>query len=1153
MRRLRLCVFPLLWIAATSAWAAVNGSIAGVVKDSTGAVIPKAAVKATNVDTNVTSTAVTDNLGAYSFLSLPVGRYRLEVQAAGFERYQQTDITLNTNDELRFDLTLRLGEVSQTVEVATNAVHVETASTQLGDVISGSQIESMPLNGRMFTDLLGLQAGVVPQASTASTGYGNYFGTSQQGNISINGQRETSNGFSINGANVDNAVNNGATVVPNLDSIGEFRILTANFDAEHGNYSGGLVTVVTKSGTNEFHGDAFEFFRNTDLDARSFFDGNRNAFQQNQFGGTIGGPIRRNKIFFFLDYQGTRNNIGQGTGQVPVPSLAERNGDFSAEGSSLTGTVGGTYWAGLLSKELGYGVTNGEPYYLPGCTLTSDCVFPNAVIPQSAFSAPAKALMQYVPLPNLGATFVSSANTKHTEDNLGSGRIDINTDRWGTIAGYYFIDQVSILTPFGTDNTPGFPTQDGGRSQLYTISDTKTFNPTTLNELNLSYNRYVYHNNQPLSGFGTLASLGFNENQPGGIVNAAGSLEGVPAIGFNSFSIGMAGVNYNRYENMPSVADNFSKVFGKHTLKIGGKYSFNDFYEPMPLVGGNGFFSFNGTETGIDFADFLIGAPTSFVQEGGFNVDNRRNYVGLYAQDSWRVKPNLTLNYGLRWDVIQPWYEKNNQASTFVYGVQSTVHPGAPEGYVFPGDTVPGYGKIPNTIAPTRYKGFAPRFGFAWTPTPGGFLGKLLGGTDKFSIRGGIGLFYNNLEGALEIDETGLAPFDIYYPAPLPPVFASPYTNRLDGGIHAPFPYNTQNFNWSLALPLGGYPVPPINQTVPYTETYNLTLQRQFGSNTVVTAGYLGNQSHHLLTQIANNPGNPQLCLSLSQPSDVAPGSPTCGPFLENAVFTRANGTVVNGTREPFGSTNFGDNDYFATIANSAFNSLQLNLRHTSGRMTFVAAYTFSKSLDDSSNLADKQPNPLDNRLSRGLSNFDVTHNFVVSYSYLLPFDKLANNASSRLASGWRLVGITHFATGFPIEMGESDDHSLLGNSGGTDTPDFLGGNLNFQNPRQANVSTGIPYFNTALFAPSAIGFEGTANRAFFHGPGLNNFDMSLLKDVKLAERSSLEFRVEFFNVFNHSQFFNPNGNITSGPSSFGIINSARPGRIGQLAIKFLF
>jgi hypothetical protein len=1154
MRQLISGVLPPLFFTAASVWAAVNGSVAGVVKDSSGAVVPRADVKAVNVETNVTSATVADNVGAYAFLSLPVGHYRLEVTAAGFQRYEQTDVTLNTNDELRFDIVLKVGEVSQSVEVATSAVRVETANTQLGDVITGTHMESMPLNGRMFTDLLGLQAGVVPQLSPQSQGFGNFFGTTQQGNVSISGQRETSNGFIVNGSNVDNAVNNGATVVPNLDSISEFRVLTANFDAEHGNYSGGLVTVVTKSGTNEFHGSAFDYVRNTDLDARSFFDGPRLAFQQNQFGGTIGGPIRRNKVFFFADYQGTRNNIGQGTGQVPVPSPAQRNGDFSAAASSLTGTVGGSYWASLLSKELGYTVTNGEPYYTPGCTLNTNCVFPNAVIPQSAFSAPAKALMQYVPLPNVGSTYVSSANTVHTQDDLGSARIDINTDRWGTIAGYYFIDQKSILTPFGTNNTPGFPSQDGGRSQLYTLNDTKTFSPSTLNEVNLTFNRHVYHNTLPLKGFGKLSSLGFNEDQPGGIVNAAGSFEGVPAIGFNSYSIGMPGVNYNRYENMPSVADNFSKVVGKHTLKMGGKYAFNDFYEPMPLVGGNGFISFNGTETGIDFADFLIGAPTGFVQEGGFNVDNRRNYVGLYAQDSWRVKSNLTLNYGLRWDVIQPWYEKHDQASTFVLGVQSTVHPGAPAGYVFPGDTVPGYGKIPRTIAPTRYKGFAPRFGFAYAPAPsGGFLGKLLGGPDKFSIRGGIGIFYNNLEGALEIDETGLAPFDIYYPAPLPVVFASPYTNRLDGGTHQPFPYSTQNFNWSLAVPLGGYPVPPIDQKVPYTETYNLTLQRQFGTNTLLTAGYIGNQSHHLLTQIANNPGNPQLCLSLSQPSEVAPSTPTCGPFLESAVFTRPDGTKVNGTRQPYGAANFGDNILFATIANSNYNSLQLSLRHTSGRLSFQVAYTFSKSLDDSSNLQDKQPNPLNYRLSRGLSSFDVTHNFVVSYSYLLPFDQLAHNRASRLSSGWKLVGITHLATGFPIIMYEGDDHSLLGNSGGTDTPNFLGGSLSFQNPRKANVSTGIPYFNTALFTPSAIGFEGTANKAFFHGPGINNFDMSLLKDVKLAERSKLEFRFEFFNIFNHAQFNNPGGNITSGPSNFGIINSARPGRIGQIAVKLLF
>ncbi len=1146
MGRSAFSAIPLVIALAVAVWAGENGSVSGVVKDPTGAVVPNAQVKIVNLETNLTKTLPTDSTGVYSFLSLPVGRYALEVRASGFQGYQQTNIALNTADELRIDVLLQVGEVSQSVEVATDTVHVETANTQLGDVITGAHMESMPLNGRMFTDLLGLQSGVVPQISA---GYGNYFGSTQTGNVSISGQRETSNGFLVNGSNVDNAVNNGTTVVPNLDSIAEFKVLTANFDAEYGNYSGGLITVVTKSGTNEFHGNAFEFLRNTDLDARSFFDSSRTAFQQNQFGGTIGGPIRRNKVFFFGDYQGTRNNVGQGTGQVVVPSPAERTGDFSGVASQMTGTVGGPYWASLLSKELGYAVTNGEPYYTPGCTLTSTCVFPNAVIPQSAFSAPSKALLQYIPQPNSGAFFSSSANTIHTRDDLGSGRVDINMDRWGTISGYYFIDDKFILTPFGSNNTPGFPTEDGGRSQLYTLSDTKTFSPTTLNELHLSYNRHVYHNSLPLKGFGSLESLGFNVNQPGGIYPAAGEFSGVPSIGFNSFGIGMPGVNYNRYENSPSITDNFSRVMGKHTLKAGVHYIFNDFYEPMPLVGGNGWFGFNGTETGIDFADFLIGAPTSFVQEGGFNVDNRRNYVGTFAQDSWRVKPNLTINYGLRWDVIQPWYEKHNQASTFVQGVQSTVQPNAPTGYLFIGDTVPGYGKIPRTIAPTRLHNFAPRFGFAWSPGAGGTLGKLLGGPDKFSIRGGFGIFYNNVEGALEIDETGLAPFDIYYPAPLPAVFASPYTNRLDGGLHQPFPYNTQNFNWSLALPLSGYPVPPIDQKVPYTETYNLTLQRQFGRNTVVTAGYLGNQSHHLLTQFANNPGNPGLCLSLSQPNQVAPGSPTCGPFLESAVFTRPDGTVVNGTRGPFGP-NFGDNIWFATIANSNYNAGQLSVRHTSGRLSFVLGYTFSKSIDDSSNLQDRQPNPLNARLSRALSTFDITHNFVISYTYDLPFDLIARN---RLTSGWKLVGITHLTTGFPIGMAEGDDHSLLGNSGGTDTPDYIGGKLNIQDPRKANITTGIPYFNTAAFAPSRIGFEGTANKAFFHGPGLNNFDMSLLKDLKLAERARAELRFEFFNVFNHAQFYNPNGNITSGASNFGMISSARPGRIGQVAIKLSF
>lgn len=1152
MKTKRIWAIILPALCALVTWASVGGSISGVVTDSTGAVVPNARIVITNVDTAIQRTVESNGQGLYSVLALPVGRYQLTANAPNFGTYQRVDITLNTNDQLRINVVLAVGSVNQSVQVSSNPTHVETSNTQLGAVITSRQMEVLPLNGRQYTDLLALQPGVAPTASSQTPNYSQYFGSTETGSISVSGQRETANGFMVNGSVVNDILNNGTTVIPNMDSIDEFRILTSNFDAEYGNYSGGLVSVITKSGTDQFHGDLFEYLRNTDFDARSYFDIQRNVFQRNQFGGTIGGPILKKKVFFFSDYQGTRSNVGQSGTQVPVPSSADRTGNLTDIASTLTGVVVGGYWADVLSQELGYPVTAGENYYTPGCISSSACVFPNAAIPQSAFSQPAKALLKYIPAANQGSAFVSNQNTVHTRDDLFSGRVDVDTKTFGTISAYYFFDDIFIRTPFGTNNVPGFPSEDGGRSQLYTLSDTKVFSPTTLNELHLTYNRHVYHNGKPLAGFGTLASFGFNENQPGGIVSTALSEEGVPTIAFNSFSIGNPVVNYNRYENIPEVADNFSKVIGSHNLKFGGQWMFNDLAEPMPLVVADGSFGFNGAETGSDFADFLIGAPTSFSQAGGFYYDNRRNYFGLFGQDSWHVSRNLTFNYGLRWDVIQPWYEKHNHLATFVPGVQSKVFPGAPAGYIFPGDFVPGYGTVPRGISRTIFHNFAPRIGFAWAPSGGGRLDRFLG-ADKFSVRGGWGMFYQNGEGEQAIDQAAEAPYDVFYGAVLPPVFASPYTNRFDGAMHAPFPFDPQNFVWANALPLSSYPAPPINQKVPYTESYNLTLQRQFGQATVVTLGYLGNQAHRLLTQFANNPGDPELCLSLSQPSEVAPGSPTCGPFLENVVYTRSDGTVFNSTRKPFSDGNFGDNYSFDTNAWSAYNSLQVTVRHTGKRLYVLAGYTYSKSMDNASNMQGKTPNPLNPGLSYGLSDFDVTHNFVVSYSYLLPFDRLGGHEPNRLTSGWMIIGITHLATGFPVQMNETDDHSLLGNTENADTPDFLGGDLARQNPRKANVTTGIPYFNTALFAPSPIGHEGTSSRAFFHGPGFNSSDMSLVKNTKLSERINLQFRAEFFNVFNHAQFIAPSGNITAGPSAFGMITSAQPGRIGQLALKVLF
>ncbi len=1173
MRRFsfRLGILGLgLLLAAVASWATITGSISGIVTDPTGAVIPNAEVSVTNEGTSISQTVRTDSLGAYSFLAMAVGEYKLEIKASGFESYRQTGIKLNAADHLRVDASLKVGQVTQAVEVTASAVHVETANTQLGDVIQSRTMESLPLNGREFTNLLGLQPGVAPELSNS---YGNFFGTTQQGNVSIGGQRETANGFLINGSNADNALNNGTTVIPNLDSIDEFRVLTGNFDAEFGNYSGGLITVVTKSGTNAFHGDAFEFLRNEKLDSRNFYEPNqtdpvtgtelpgtaRGRFQRNQFGGTFGGPIKRNRAFFFADYQGTRQTRGVPSGLVLVPSLAERGGDFSADPSALSGSVNGPFFASLLSQELGYPVSSGEPYYLSGCTTPAQCVFPNGVIPDSAFSAPAKALLPYIPHPNGGPYFVSSANKVHIRDDRFGLRVDGHSEKWGMMSAYYFFDDTFQFFPFGTNNVPGFPSEDGGRSQLWTLGDTKNFGATALNELHLSFNRHVFHNFNPVGNFPvSLKSLGFKEGEPGGIVAAAPQFEGAPAIGFNNFSIGLSGVAYNRFEDTPSVLDNFSKVKGKHTFKVGGQYIFNDFYQPLILVGGNGFIGFSGTETGNDFADYLVGAPSYFVEEGSLWTDNRRNYLGLYAQDSWRARSNLTLNYGVRWEIIQPWYEKTLQSSTVALGATSTVYPGAPQGYVFPGDTVPGFGKVPNTIARTPHHNFGPRFGLAYSPSGGSGLAKwLTGGPGKFSIRAGFGMFYTNVEGVQMLDEGGLSPFDIFYVAPVPDLFDAPFTNRTDGMQHfIPFPYYrpaigaTNAAFWNNLLPLGGYPVPQLNGQTPYSENYNFTLQRQFGSNTLLSVGYVGSQGHHLLATLETNPGDPQLCLSLSQPQDVAPGSPTCGPFGENGLYTRADGTVVNGTRKPFGP-NFGDDGWLTTVANSNYNALQFSLRHTTSRLTFFASYTYSKSMDNSSSVGDKELNPFNQRLSKGLSYYDITHNFVLSYIFALPFDKLAGGSRPRLTSGWKLVGITRFTTGLPVVLSEYDDNSLLGISGSAaanwfDTPDFLGGNLKFTNPR-----TGKTYFDTSLFTTEQLGHLGTANRDFFHGPGFNNFDVSLQKDLRLTESKLLEFRAEFFNIFNHAQFSNPSGNITSG--IFGLVTSARDPRIGQFAIKFLF
>jgi Carboxypeptidase regulatory-like domain/TonB dependent receptor len=1157
-------LFALLF-GGRAANADVTATISGIVRDTSGAAIPGVAVTATNRETGVKLSVTSDAQGFYSLRGLPIATYNVEMSKVGFKNAIQSGLLLAVNDVLKVDVTLQVGSTGEQVTVTADALHVDTTSSQMGEVISGETMTAVPLVSRSYTDLLALQPGVAPTSSGLAGGQGGNFsatgfaitpisGSLNAGNLSVNGQRESSNGFLLNGTTVQEFAFSGTGIIPNLDSIEEFRILTNNFDAEYGNYAGGQINVITKSGTNRFHGSVFEFLRNTAFDARNYFAAARDDYKENQFGGTIGGPIKRDKLFFFGDYQGDQIILGQSAlGRIAVPSDAERSGDFSQ--TALAGSVQGNYWAQQLSSNLGYTVVQGEPYYFSGCT-PAQCVFPGAQIPASVITKPSTNLLPYVPPANTvvnGTSYFTPGNAPaRLTDNKASGRLDFDS-RFGLLTGYYFFDQYDQNIPNAL--LPGFGSENTGRSQVVDIGDTKTLSAGSINEARFGFTRLKYELHAPSGGAGvTPGTLGFAYGPDTlGISPSVPQYAHVPNQNFNTFSFGASGAPLGITENTWQVMDNFSKIIRTHTLTFGGQFRYNQLVEYN--LGSNGSFNFDGSETGVDFADFLIGAPTGYSQGQGYPSYGRSRYIGLFAQDSWRALSNLTLNYGLRWDVSRPWSELHNEIETLVPGLQSQVFPGSPVGWVFPGD--PG---VPSTLAPTRYKNFAPRLGLAYSPSAeNGLLRRLTGEPGKFSVRAAWGLFYSTFEGATNFNEIGDAPFGNYYGSPVPPEYVTPFVDRGTGNIEGqrfpvpPPPANSSpshpdnSINWANFLPIGTSPAFWYKNVLPYAEEYELSLQRQLGSATLVSLSYVGSQGHHLLSSLEANPGDEALCLGVSQLSQVVPGTSTCGPNGENGVYSPIAGGTIDSTRGPYGP-NFTSEGYFITAGQSNYNSFQASVRERFSHLNLLAGYTYSKSLDNSSGYGE-QINVV-NPGQYSLSAFNVAQNFVVSYDYDLPLYLISG--PKVLVNGWKLTGITRFSTGNPVTLFEVDDRSLLGTAGAgaislpVDRPNFTAGPLNKGNPR-----TGNPYFNTSLFSAEDLGTVGTANRRFFAAPGLNNFDAALLKDTAIREALRLEFRAELFNAFNHAQFGQPDGNFNS--STFGIVSTANPPRIMQLSLKLLF
>ncbi len=1168
--------FLILGLVAAGplSFAADAGSISGTVLDPSGAVVPGAAIVLRNAENGTQRTLTAGSDGGYSFAMIPAGRYVIEVSFTGFASDREDDLEIGPDTSLRLDIQLTMASKTETIEVSSDQSMAGLLSTESNDLISAKKMTSVPLNGRSYTDLLALQPGVIPASSAQPNAVVMSgctttppSGDLDAGNLSISGQRETANGFMVNGSLVEEDFNNGTVIVPNLDSIEDLRVLTNNFDAQYGNFSGGQVLVNTKSGTNQIHGSLFEFLRNTGFDARNYFATQRAAYDRNQYGGTVGGPIRKNKAYFFLDYQGTQMTQGQETGNIVVPSLADRSGNLADLASQLTGKVSSDYWASQLSQKLGYMVSPGEPYYTPGCANAGQCVFPNAKIPTSIWSAPAKALLQYIPQPNVGQDlFSSSADNETLGDNKGAARFDVNTQRFGNIAAYYTVDNYSMNNPYPTQqggaNVPGFNALSGGTAQLFSLGSTKTYGADTVNEAHFSYMRFANVIGQPVGGVGTsLASQGFVTGAGTlGIVPLNPSIEGVENVAFNDFTIGVDVTGERQVNNTYSWSDSLSHVIGKHTLMLGGNFHLDQININSDSIN-NGSFVFQGTETGSDFADYLLGVASTYEQGDARPFYLRNKYIGIFAQDSWRIRSNLVLNYGVRWDVLPPWREKYNQLQTFVLGEQSQVYPNAPQGIVFPGDA-----GIPSTLAPTKWTDFAPRLGFAYSPGfENGLLGKIFGGSGKSSIRAGFGVFYSAFEGLSAGIMSANAPYGYDYDSTGGrPSFNEPFVSATTGLSNGqPFPspmpplgasvsHPNSSVDWSKYNPITGDPAFYPGNTSPYTESYTLSWQRELPAKTILQMSYVGSQAHHLLVLTSANPGDATTCLSVSQPSEVMPGTATCGPFSEGGVFTRANGAQVV-ARGPFGP-DFDGITYQKTVGFSNYNALEVSVRHDTRSLELMAGYTYSKSLDDSSSLSEPIY-PFDAALTKAISAFDMRHNFVFSHRYQLPFATLLRE-QNRWTEGWWLSGVTRLTSGLPVTLYNNTDSSLLGsmpngiNNNGVDTPEYASGNLAVNtNPRK-----GLPAFDTSLFSVPALGTIGDAPRRFFYGPGMENFDMALQKEFSVGESRLLQFRLEAFNVFNHAQFFGAasvNGNISS--TGFGQIVNAMPPRQVQMALKFNF